>query len=431
MQTPRSTRLLLEFLLLASNLPHALAADIEAVRKETLHSYDGPIVPGVDTRSLHAKALCGYQGWFNAEGDGAGRGFTHWVKGPSPIPAPGNIRVDLWPDLSEFPADERFATQLKYKDGKPGEVFSSFNRQTVLRHFQWMRSAGIDGVLVQRFVGGLQNPIVLRHTNTVLSHCREGAHRTGRTYAVEYDLSGLREGSIDRVIDDWKSLRGQMHLGEDPAYLHHGGKPVVEVWGIGFNDGRKYTLDECRKLVKFLREDGCCVICGVPTGWRTLNRDAVADKALLEVVRLAHIVSPWTVGRYGTLDEVAKHAEKCWVPDLAWCRGNSIEYMPVVFPGFSWHNQHAGRLDQIPRLQGKFLWKQFCEVKRSGAKMVNVAMFDEVDEGTAIFKCLNDLPTANGAELLGFDGLPSNFYLNLVGRGGRLMRGEMRESDGM
>ena len=53
-------------------------------------------------------------------------------------------------------------------------------------------------------------------------------------------------------------------------------------------------------------------------------------------------------------------------PDLAWCRSSGLDYLPVVFPGFSWHNLMAGRgkdapLDAIPRLGGRFLWSQFVE----------------------------------------------------------------------
>lgn len=98
------------------------------------------------------------------------------------------------------------------------------------------------------------------------------------------DLSGLQAGQMGRVMDDWKSLVDQMHLGSDErdrAYLHEGGKPVVAVWGVGFNDGRRYTLDECEELVRFLKYDkqygGCTVMLGVPTGWRTLDRDSLPE----------------------------------------------------------------------------------------------------------------------------------------------------------
>ncbi len=47
--------------------------------------------------------------------------------------------------------------------------------------------------------------------------------------------------------------------------------------------------------------------------------------------------------------------------------------------------------------------------------MVYQAMFDEVDEGTAIFKCTNDVPVGE-SKFADFEGLPSDFYLKLVGK---------------
>ena len=126
------------------------------------------------------------------------------------------------------------------------------------------------------------------------------------------------------------------------------------------------------------------MICGVPVGWRTLGRDTVHDEALLDVLRAGNVVSPWTVGRYASPQAAAEHAARYWKPDLEWCRKHGLDYIPVVFPGFSWHNQHDGPLDEIPRLKGRFLWRQLCEAHRAGATMLNVAMFDEMDEGTAI-----------------------------------------------
>ena len=96
-----------------------------------------------------------------------------------------------------------------------------------------------------------------------------------------------------------------------------------------------------------------------------------------------------------------------------------------MFPGFSWHNLTGDRLDAIPRLKGQFLWSQLIAAKRSGCQMIYVAMFDEVDEGTAIFKCSNDPPVGNGARFLTYEGLPSDHYLKLVGQGGKMLRDEI------
>jgi hypothetical protein len=269
----------------------------------------------------------------------------------------------------------------------------------------------------------------LEHCNTVLASCREGANLHGRAYAVMYDLSGLPAGHIDDVIDDWRILRKKMVFTEDSAYLNHCGKPVVAVWGIGFSDGRAYTLAECRKLIAFLKNDpeagGCTVMLGVPTNWRELKGDAISDPALLELLAMADIISPWTVGRYTNPSGVARYVENTLMPDQAWCRERGINFLPVVFPGFSWHNMKDGPSDQIPRLHGEFLWSQFRAAKQAKVSMVYVAMFDEVDEGTAIFKCANNVPVGQKSKFVTYEGLAGDFYLKLVGEGTKLMRDEI------
>lgn len=405
----------------------------DAILAETLQPYTGPSERGVDTSTLDGKVMCGYQGWFACEGDGSDFGWFHWSKSRNRPLAPGNAKVDMWPDVSELGPEERFPTGFKHVDGRAAEVFSSFNKPTVLRHFQWMRDYGIDGAFVQRFPVGLRDMKLLRHNNTVLAHCREGANRAGRAYAVMYDLTGLSAGRMGEVMDDWRALRARMRITEDPAYLRHRGKPLVAVWGVGFGDDRKYTLAECRQLIEFLRNDpeagGCSILLGVPTGWRELNRDAAPDPGLHEVLRLADVLSPWTVGRYRTPQEAARHGEKIWRPDIDWCRERGLDFLPVTFPGFSWHNMHGGQFDAIPRLKGEFLWSQFVAAKRAGAGMLYVAMFDEVDEGTAIFKCTNDVPVGEGTKFVTHEGLPSDYYLRLTGQGAKMLRGEIPVSD--
>jgi len=407
---------------MALALTCSLAAQTrDAVLAETLAPHTGKVERGVDVGSLTGKIMCGYQGWFNVEGDGAERGWVHWIKGRGPM-TDQNVKVDLWPDLKEYGADERFDTGLKHADGRTAQVFSSFKKPTVLRHFQWMREYGIDGAFVQRFANGLKDPRVLRHTNVVLSHCREGANANGRAYAVMYDLSGLRAGKMQDVIDDWRALRSRMKMGRDAAYLHHRGQPLVAVWGIGFNDKRDYTLAECRTLIEFLKSDGCAVMLGIPTYWREQKNDAVTDPALHEVLKLADVLSPWTVGRYNSPERALHHVERVAKPDLAWCAERNLDYLPVIFPGFSWHNMYGAPLDSIPRLKGAFYQAQIDANLAAGATMLYVAMFDEVDEGTAIFKCTNDVPVSNQAAFLTYEGLPSDHYLKLTGEAVKRLR---------
>ncbi|HEY2881237.1 MAG TPA: hypothetical protein VGJ15_02360, partial [Pirellulales bacterium] len=180
--------------------------------------------------------------------------------------------------------------------------------------------------------------------------------------------------------------------------------------------------------VDFLKNDptygGNTVLVGVPTGWRTLNRDCISDPALHELILKADIVCPWTVGRYSTLAQIDEHTEKVLKPDIAWCQEHGKEYLPVAFPGFSWHNMNPkSPLDQIPRLKGEFLWRQYADFKAAGATMFYQAMFDEMDEGTAIFKITGD-PPASESSFVTYDGLPSDHYLWLCGQGAALLRGE-------
>ena len=130
-----------------------------------------------------------------------------------------------------------------------------------------------------------------------------------------------------------------------------------------------------------------------------------------------------------TKTQAAQYAEQTMKPDTQWCRERHKEFMPVVFPGFSWHNlKERAPLNHIPRLKGQFLWTQFMQAKKAGATMVYQAMFDEVNEGTAIFKC-TDNPPVGASTFSTYEGLPSDFYLKLVGKASRMMRGEIPVTD--
>ena len=148
-------------------------------------------------------------------------------------------------------------------------------------------------------------------------------------------------------MDDWKFLNDHYQFRNDKMYAKHKGKPVIAVWGVGFGDNRKYTLDECENLVKFLKTGDYgdnTVMLGVPKFWRDGGGDAVSkDKIPLlhEIILLSDIVSPWTVGRYSDISGAQIYSRIFMKNDLQWCSTNKIELMPVIFPGFSWHNLQA------------------------------------------------------------------------------------------
>src|SRR5437870_2847857 len=108
--------------------------------------------PRIDATTLRRKVLCGYQGWFRCPGDPAGEGWRHWSRDPRRI-APATVTFEMWPDTSEYAADELYpAPGFTHPDGAPARLFSSANVSTVERHFRWMEQYGIDGAFAQRFL---------------------------------------------------------------------------------------------------------------------------------------------------------------------------------------------------------------------------------------------------------------------------------------
>lgn len=382
----------------------------------------------VDPSTLSGKVMCGYQGWFNATGDGANRGYHHWANSGKNPPSPDNITIDLWPDLSELAPEERYPSNFKHADGSTAELFSSHNQPTVHRHFRWMQDYGIHGVFLQRFASTLRHPPHKNHNDTVLGHVRTGSKKFGRTYALMYDTSGLRPGQADHLLDDWRGLVRETRLTADKQYLQHRGKPVLALWGCGFDDGsNRPSLGDWRTILTTLKNDPACanptIVLGIPTYWRDLHRDSVSDPELHALLKLADVLSPWTIGRYRTPHSARRHTEKVVAPDLAWCARNNLGYLPVAFPGFSWHNLskrdgNDAPIDQIPRLEGQFFQSQIDAYHTAGAAMLYVAMFDEVDEATAVFKCTNNPPL--GTPFSTYEGLPPDHYLKLTGQAAAL-----------
>jgi hypothetical protein len=58
-------------------------------------------------------------------------------------------------------------------------------------------------------------------------------------------------------------------------------------------------------------------------------------------------------------------------------------------------------------------------------KTIYVAMFDEIDEGTAIFKVSNN-PPGGATKFISYEeGVPSDYYLWLTGQAGKMLRKEI------
>lgn len=369
--------------------------------------------------------MAGYQGWFNAPTDGADRGWNHYRKGK--LFEPGNCTIDIWPDMSEY--KDKYRTDFKLPNGDPAYVFSSYDKSTVDLHFKWMKDYNLDGVFIQRFISSLKGKTSLDHNNIVMKNAYDAAEKNGRAVAVMYDLSGSRPADVNDVINDWKYLVDSVKVtsrGDAQSALYHNGKPLVVIWGVGFGDGgRKYSTADVEKVVDFLKNDpaygGCAIMLGVPTYWRTFGRDTEKNPELHTLLKKIDIIHPWMVGRYN--EDSYPAFKKSIADDLAWCKVNKVDYVPVVFPGFSWHNMYPkDQQNATPRNRGKFYWDQLSGALEMGAEMIYVAMFDEIDEGTAIFKISNNPPVGTSNFVKLEDGLPADFYLKLTGVANQMLK---------
>jgi hypothetical protein len=66
---------------------------------------------------------------------------------------------------------------------------------------------------------------------------------------------------------------------------------------------------------------------------------------------------------------------------------------------------------------------------KNGAGRIYVAMFNEVDEGTAIMKVSQD-PPVGPSRFVTFDtGVPEDYYLYLTGYAGKMLRKTVRYRD--
>ncbi len=375
----------------------------------------------VGASTLDNKIMTGYQGWFNAEGDGAGKGWRHWARSQ---PNADNISFDMWPDLREYDADELYDTAFKYSNGYPAGLYSAYAPKTVERHLKWMQEYGIDGVFVQRFISEATGSL-RGMRDRVLQNVRAGAEKYGRVFANMYDISGGDSGSlVDDIKNDWMHLVDDLRITESSRYLHHNGRPVLSIWGFNVN-GRPGSASQARELILWLTTDApakyrATVKLGVDDDWR-------GDPAeWQEAYRSADIISPWAVGRFGHDSGADRFRSNTLEPDLADLKDANIGYMPVVFPGFSWWNLKGEKYNHIKRNGGRFLWRQFYNAIDAGCSMIYVAMFDEVDEGTAIYKIAeNDsqTPTTGQFVTLDEDGekLPSDWYLRLTGEATKML----------
>jgi len=364
------------------------------------------------------KVTVGYQGWFACTGDGAPiNSWWHW-SGTFQPPTPDTLtnKVHAWPDMRQF--SKGYQTGFtNFGNGQPAKLFSSFDDQTVQTHFRWMAENGIDTAALQRFnpTGG-EGPT----RNAMAVKVKTAAELYNVKFYIMYDISGWTTMQSE-IKNDWTNvILGQFHLTNSPAYAIQNGKPVVGIWGMGFNDSNHpWDAATCGEVINWFKNQGCYVMGGVPTWWRTGVSDSRSN--FLSAYSAFNMLSPWMVGRIGNASGSDSFRINANQGDVAYCNSNGIDYQPCVLPG-----------DTGQRAHGDFMWRQFYNMKSIGVQALYISMFDEYNEGNQIACTAEDasmIPAGSSSLYftLDQDGVhcSSDYYLRLTHDGGKMFKGQI------
>jgi hypothetical protein len=360
------------------------------------------------------KITVGYQGWFACAGDGAPiDGWWHWSQDWGQSPSPSNNAIKAWPDMREYAKGYQTAYS-NFGNGQPATLFSSYDQQTVNTHFQWMQQNGCDTAALQRFnpnggEGATRDAMATR--------VRTAAESTGVKFYVMYDVSGWTTMQSE-IKTDWTAKMSAMT--SSSAYARQNGKPVVCIWGFGFNDdNHPFDAATCLDVINWFKGQGCYVIGGVPREWRTGVGGSRAG--FTDTYHAFDMISPWMVGAIGNAADSDSVYQDFTVPDEADCGANGVDYQPCVLPG---------DVSARQRVHGDFMWRQFYNMVRAGVQGIYISMFDEYGEGNQIAKTAeNQSMTPTGAGLLALDedgtACSSDYYLRLTADGGRMLKGQI------
>jgi len=394
---------------------------------------------------LNNQILCGYQGWYSFPGDEAPiNRWRHWFKGSAATvsaPLASDLSVDMYPTMDEYNPEDLKESGIKMKDGSNAKFFSSSRPNVVLKHFQWMKTYGISGVFQVRFMESLQIDANRETKTMVLRNSKAAAEATGRIFALSYDLSGasITDAVLDDLKADWIRLVDKENITQSTQYIRQNDLPVLNIFGIGFATVNVSDTTKMAALIKWLQNDAPAayrvfLVGGVPSRWRTLDGDSRTDPAWKGIYDSLDAIHPWHVGRWKSISAFDTYYTNTISADATYCASKGILYLPTMWPGFSWHNLKSGTVpvNSIPRLGGTFMWRQaYKYAAASNINTVWLAMFDEVDEGTAIFKVTaksSDLPVEGTWLALDADAgysVPSDHYLRLAGEAQKMLDGRI------
>lgn len=353
------------------------------------------------------KVIVGYQAWFAAPGDGSPwNGWWHW---------PGSVdpNYKAWPDMRQYTG----AYPSPYdtlNDGRPSTLFSDWDQQTINTQFQWMQQNGIDGAALQRFnPNSPEGPI----RDGITAKVKTAAETYTRKFYIMYDVTGWTNMETE-IKTDWTGKMSAYTASS--AYARQNGKPVVCIWGFGFNDANHPFSDAaCMDVVDWFKTQGCYVIGGVPREWRTGTGGSRAG--YLDVYHAFDMLSPWLIGAVGSISDADNIYTGFMVPDQADCKANGVDYQPCVLPG---------DLSLRQRVHGDLMWHMFYNATRAHCQGIYISMFDEFGEGNEIVATAETTGAVpSGTNILGLDedgtACSADYYMRLTGDGDRMFKGQI------
>jgi len=359
--------------------------------------------------------MAGYQGWFRCPNDGANLGWIHWS-----YDGGVTFDVEMWPDMNEY-VKKYQAGSYTLPDASKAYVYSPMDYQTVFTHFKWMQQYGIDGVWFQRFLVDLPGgPNQNRYAANlqVLNNVQAACYMTDRIWAVSYDTACMPTNSIySSLTADWESLVAKGIL-NDPHYLHHNGKPVVSIWGFYTSSGNM-TPVVGNQIIDYFKGKDVYLFGGGNWDWVS-----VTDPQWSAMFRRFDAFGGWNIGNFSIDGEGKKWATTSyWATAKSTAESVNMLFVPVLYAGYSWSKSTPSNFNLLPRMGGKFYWKQWVAATQTGFGTVYLAMFDEVDEGTAIYKVTNSPPTQRN--YVTYEGYPSDWYMRLANEGCKMIRGQI------
>ncbi len=381
----------------------------------------------VTPEGFEYSTFVGYQAWFNVPNDGMSRGWTHWNRNPFAAMTASTMIVDMWPDLTEYPSTAIQATPFSYGGGGYAYAYTGVADGVVDAHFRWMQEYKIKGAFLQWFVVD-----DMAYRLGIATTAKAKAEKYGRKLVIEFDISGTKNqpncgtgaALVQCLKTRWMSAV-DAGITSSAAYQTFNGRPLVAVYGIGMKTQDHLTAVDAANLITWFKTGAptqyrASIMGGVATGWRTNGTDAISTNGSQWQSNYASldIISPWTVNRYNSPSAAASYISSNTGPDLTVIRQRNQRYLPVVFPGYSATNLAATPANEVQRFGGDFLWSQTRAHAALGETGFFVAMFDEIDEGTAIYKTAPTSTTAPSSFYtvkLNADGatLPSDWYLQV------------------